>query len=91
MQEGQEQDRRKFLKQAATVAWATPLILTLGASAAHGQVSAGPCGAPTGQQDSCNCTTGTQCASGCCCTGNGQPFGFCLQSGDCPPNFFSCL
>jgi hypothetical protein len=37
--------RREFLKQAGTVAWATPLIMTLTAGPASAQVSC----APTGQ------------------------------------------
>ena len=35
-------DRRKFIKGAATVAWATPLVLTVGATSAHAQVPSPP-------------------------------------------------
>jgi hypothetical protein len=34
-----EHDRRTFLKRAGTVAWATPLIVTLGASRAGAQAA----------------------------------------------------
>jgi hypothetical protein len=34
-----EHDRRTFLKKSATVAWATPLILTLGATRAGAQAA----------------------------------------------------
>jgi hypothetical protein len=65
-------DRRRFIKGAATVAWATPLILTMGASGASAQVgpvpSPGQCVGATGRPDGCPCTTGAQCDSGCCCT-----------------------
>ena len=79
--------RREFLKKAATVGWATPLIITLGATAAHGQVSPGACTVIAGRPDGCPCFTSEQCASGCCCSpfGSGDP-GICGAPGDCPSN-----
>ena len=43
-----EHDRRTFLKRAGTVAWATPLIVTLGASRAAAQASCLPSGSGCG-------------------------------------------
>lgn len=37
MAKGHEQHRREFLKQAATAAWATPLILTVTSGGAYAQ------------------------------------------------------
>lgn len=37
MAEGRTEDRRRFLKRAGTVAWATPLILTMAGGTARGQ------------------------------------------------------
>ena len=48
MSEQQRESRREFLRQAGTVAWATPFILTLSASPAHAQVSCAPAGSPCG-------------------------------------------
>lgn len=43
-----DQSRRDFLRQAATVAWATPFILTMAASSAHAQISCAPAGTGCG-------------------------------------------
>ena len=84
-------ERRKFIKGAATVAWATPLILTTvagntGAAAA----SAAPCIA-VGMQ--CNACTGMPCCDvdgapdgGCCCSPQEVPVcnGVCVgMDSDC--------
>ena len=44
MAEGRAEDRRSFLKQAVTVVWATPLIVTMAADRAGAQAfsCAGP-------------------------------------------------
>lgn len=44
----QARSRRDFLKQAGTVAWATPFILTMAAPSAHAQVSCAPAGTGCG-------------------------------------------
>lgn len=53
----QARSRRDFLKQAGTVAWATPFILTMAAPSAHAQVSCAPagtgCGAWSSELDQC--------------------------------------
>lgn len=43
-----DQTRRDFLKKAGTIAWATPLILTMTAPSAHAQVSCAPAGTGCG-------------------------------------------
>lgn len=66
-------ERRKFLKGAATVAWATPLVLTMGAGQAGAQTaSTAPCIA-IGMH--CNACQGMPCCDvsgpqdgGCCCS-----------------------
>ena len=71
------QARRRFLKQAATVAWASPLIVTMMSRTAHAQPGAF-CGAITGLggcDNSPPCGTGFQCIPGpvelgeCICQG----------------------
>ena len=42
------QSRRDFLRQAGTVAWATPFILTMAAPSAHAQTSCAPSGSGCG-------------------------------------------
>jgi hypothetical protein len=44
----QTRSRRDFLRQAGTVAWATPFILTMAAPSAHAQVSCAPAGTQCG-------------------------------------------
>jgi hypothetical protein len=54
-------ERRRFLRQAATVAWATPTILTLMSSRAGAQVGpVQPCGRDLGGG---NCENDPPCAS----------------------------
>src|SRR3712207_3148756 len=62
-------ERRRFIRNAATIAWAAPVILTLGASAAQAQavscVAAGEAcgvGSPTPTRPCCD-TGGAYC---CC-------------------------
>lgn len=47
-----DQSRRDFLRQAATVAWATPFILTMAAPSAHAQGSCAPAGTGCGAWNS---------------------------------------
>ncbi len=51
MSDEQNQSRRDFLRQAGTVAWATPFILTMASSTAHAQ-SCAPAGTPCGAWNS---------------------------------------
>lgn len=67
-QEGME--RRRFLKAAATVAWATPAILTLTANRAGAQ-SCVPQGAP------CDACTGVNC-----CVASGDPWPCCCSDAE---------
>lgn len=53
-----EVDRRDFMKKAAvTVAWATPVILTMTANSAAAATCSGPCGA----HSDCTAKGGAQC------------------------------
>jgi hypothetical protein len=72
--------RREFLKKAATVGWATPLILTLQASAAHAQPSPTLCAMPNNRPQFCPCDTSDQCADNLCCY-----FGVFCRGGAQPP------
>ena len=57
MSEAHTEDRRKFLQRAATVAWATPVLLTLPASRAGAQVgSCAPDATPCGVWNGSACT-----------------------------------
>jgi hypothetical protein len=78
-------DRRRFIKGAATVAWATPLVLTLGATSARAQPSPTQCVPMTGRPEFCPCTASSQCADGCCC---GPPVGggACTSQDSCEEN-----
>ena len=49
------EDRRAFLKKSATVAWATPLLLTLSAGRAGAQ-SCAPANTPCGVWNGSTCT-----------------------------------
>jgi hypothetical protein len=85
-------DRRRFIKGAATVAWATPAILTLGAGSANAQVpSPGQCLGSTGRPENCPCSASSQCAGGCCCDYTSTGNGFCTTEGDCDTQPFSCM
>jgi hypothetical protein len=77
-------DRRRFIKSAATVAWATPLILTMTAGRASAQTlpSLFPCvNSPSGT--GCPCSVSADCTSGCCC--GGGPFSLA-----CAPDQATC-
>jgi len=66
-------DRRRFLKGAATVAWAAPVIATLSASPAYAQVECTKSGKKCGSQQpqgSGNCP-GTNCCTGLNCRPSG--------------------
>ena len=47
-----DESRREFLKQAGTVAWATPFILTMMSPSALAQASCGPAGTNCGAWNS---------------------------------------
>lgn len=64
-QEGME--RRRFLKAAATVAWATPAILTITANRAGAQ-SCVPQGAPCDACVGVNCCLAGSDSLPCCCS-----------------------
>ena len=71
MSERHEEGRRKFLKQAATAAWATPLVLTLAANRAGAQAisclpSLTTCGAPVAG-GGCNTAGFVACCPGMSC------------------------
>lgn len=58
----QGQARRRFLKQAATVAWASPLIVTMMSRAAHAQDGCGEVGLTPGVCEvQTPCGTAQQC------------------------------
>lgn len=88
-------DRRRFIKGAATVAWAAPVVLTLGASAAHAQlpaVSPAQCLGSSGRPEGCPCTTAGQCADGCCCTLDvTAPGGGCTSASNCDDLGGACI
>ena len=80
MVEGREEDRRRFLKQVGTVAWASPLILTMTARGAGAQaLSCLPLGTPCGNYSvsAGACVGGTSA----CCLPNGC-VSFFNQEGD---------
>jgi hypothetical protein len=55
------QARRRFLKQAGTVAWATPFIVTMMSRTAHAQGTV--CGEQAGTPGSFFCNVTTPCGS----------------------------
>lgn len=72
MSEHAELDRRRFLKHAGTVAWATPLIVTMAAGRAGAQAfsCAGPnplvfCGSYDEDLGQCVGTPAFPCCVGC--------------------------
>ena len=69
-------DRRRFLKGAATVAWAAPVIVTLSASPAYARCK------PQGEVCSSLGAGGT-CGTGNCCTGLTCQPSSDLQSNEC--------
>ena len=67
METERREDRRKFLQRTATVAWGTPLLLTLSASQAGAQFpSCAPEGAPCGTWTGSACTGMTVICCGDC-------------------------
>ena len=83
MAEKRAESRREFLKQAGTVAWATPFILTMAAPSAHAQVSCAPTGSPCGtynsQLDVCVPTNAVICCGECAYPGSGIGC-FCVET-----------
>jgi hypothetical protein len=77
-------DRRRFIKGAATVAWATPLVLSMGAGTAHAQPpSPGACLGANARPEGCPCTTSAQCLDGCCCGPELGGGGACTSQENC--------
>lgn len=85
-QEGME--RRRFLKAAATVAWATPAILTLTANRAGAQ-SCVPQGAPCDACIGINCCITAGDPLPCCCSSVNDPTcpGVCSTQAGCEALF----
>ena len=75
MAQHRDESRREFLKQAGTVAWAPPFILTMMSSTAHAQVSCAPAGSPCGtyveELDTCAPTNAVICCGDCTYPGSG--------------------
>jgi hypothetical protein len=75
------QARRRFLKQAGTVAWASPFIVTMMSRAAHAQAPCGVQALDAGLPPAifCDTTGGTPCGTAVPCIpdpanpGPGQP------------------
>lgn len=85
-QEGME--RRRFLKAAGTVAWATPAILTLMASPA-GAVSCVPHNAPCDACVGVNCCVQSGDSVPCCCSdpNSSDCGGVCRTAAECQAIF----
>lgn len=81
MGEERVESRRDFLRQAATVAWATPLILTMAAPSASAQGSCIPAGSPCGNDVDGICIP-SHTLQPCCgvCVPSENGFGcFCVE------------
>lgn len=83
MPEHHDESRRKFLKQAGTVAWAAPFILTMASTNAHAQqVSCAPAGSPCGtyveELGVCAPTNAVVCCGDCTYPGSGIGC-FCVE------------
>ncbi|MDQ3915608.1 MAG: hypothetical protein M3323_09825 [Actinomycetota bacterium] len=85
-QEGME--RRRFLKAAGTIAWATPAILTLTANRAGAQ-SCVPHNAPCDACAGVNCCIQTGDSLPCCCSNPATPDcgGVCRTQAACAALF----
>lgn len=70
-------DRRRFLRRAGTVAWSTPVIMTVLASRAGAQA----CGSLA---QPCSPTTPRPCCSPLICCTSGARTGTCRQATDAP-------
>jgi hypothetical protein len=84
-----ELERRQFLKGAATVAWATPLILTVVGDNAGAQ-SCVPLGAPCDACVGVNCCIQGNDPFPCCCSDADDPTtcaGVCRTHADCEATF----
>lgn len=75
--------RRDFLRQAGTVAWATPLILTMAAPSAHAQTSCIPAGSACGNNvPGVGCVpahTLAPCCGACVPSTVNDDFCFCVE------------
>ena len=86
MKMGHHANRRDFLKQAGTVAWATPIILTMAADPARAQATSclapgEPCG--TWDTELAMCIPILEegiCCNSCDVRGTGADFQFCFCS-----------
>ena len=82
---GEGVDRRRFLQRAATVAWTTPLMMTVLADRAGAQQ---PCKQLT---QSCSGTTAPCCAGLVCCSTGTPQVGTCrIQQGSPCTNDLEC-
>ncbi len=72
-------DRRRFLKRAATVAWSTPVILSLMSEAAYASHPDGcihleeECGIYSTSSRTCTDNPSGSGSTGSCCSGNCTP------------------
>lgn len=61
------ESRRRFLRQAGTVAWATPFVVTMMSRAAHAQLSS--CGTKIDGVGTTACIVTTPCGTSLSCRG----------------------
>jgi hypothetical protein len=83
--------RRRFIKTAATVAWVTPVVLTLSPDAAAQALPSWPvCKNDSPHPNGCYCGAPTNCESGCCCA---MPDGtnVCSSPQSCAANGGTCM
>jgi hypothetical protein len=90
-----QMDRRRFLRVAGTVAWATPVVMTLSSKAAWAKAPCTPRGETCGRVVSvsggvgvCSLSGFANCCTGCTCKSakrpkKGQP---CKCFGNCSPS-----
>ena len=79
----ESRSRREFLRQAGTVAWATPFILTMASSSAHAQVSCATPGTGCGNwstplQQCLPLAPPVVCCGSCEHLNEGDTFCFCV-------------
>ena len=81
---GGEVDRRRFLKRAGTVAWLTPVILTLSTKAAYANHCKGNGSTCGNFKDGVCVPQGTLCCTQCSCTPDPDDSKKCKCTGTCP-------
>ena len=93
-------DRRRFIRGAATVAWATPLILSMSTAGSRALAVSNPvCGDTPGSGNAavlnnCPCLDSTDCVSDCCCGGGTGPLQgtvVCVSSATCASFMGDCV